>query len=85
MPKKTEAQQRPKKTEAQQRAQKKYMQDIARVEITMRPEKRQRLQEHALLHDKSVNRFINRAIDETMERDESEFNKNSTTIEKVEL
>lgn len=57
------------KTEAQQRAQKEYMKKIARVEITMPLEKRQQLQDHARNRKESVNAFVNRAIVETMERD----------------
>ena len=59
----------PEKTDAQKRAQKKYMEKLARVEITMTPEKRQRLQDHAAATGESVNTFVNRAIDEAMERE----------------
>ena len=48
------------------------MKKFARVEITMTPEKRQRLQAHAESQGESVNAFINRAIDETIERDQDE-------------
>lgn len=60
----------PEKTEAQKRAQKKYIEKVARVEIIMEPEKKKRLQEHAEDQGESVNAFVNRAIDETMERDQ---------------
>lgn len=59
----------PEKTDAQKRAQKRYIEKIARVEITMEPEKKKRVQDHAAAQEESVNSFINRAIDETMERD----------------
>lgn len=59
----------PGKTDAQKRAQEKYMEHISRVEITMSTEKRQRLQAHVKRQGESVNAFVNRAIDETMERD----------------
>ena len=59
----------PEKTEAQKRAQKKYIEKISRVEITMEPEKKKRLQEHAESKGESVNSFVNRAIDETIERE----------------
>lgn len=59
----------PGKTDAQKRAQKKYMEKLARVEITMTMEKRQQLQDHAEARGESVNGFVNRAIEETMERD----------------
>ena len=60
----------PEKTEAQKRAQKGYMAKFARVELRMEPEKQRRVQEHAKASGESVNAFINRAIDETMEREE---------------
>ncbi len=59
----------PEKTEAQKRAQKKYMEGLARVEITMTPEKQQRLRDHAKARGESVNGFVNRVIDEAMERE----------------
>ena len=59
----------PEKTDAQKRAQKKYMEKVSRVEITMEPEKKKRLQEHADKRGESVNSFVNRAIDETIERE----------------
>lgn len=59
----------PEKTDAQKRAQKRYIEKIARVEITMEPEKKKRVQDHAEIRGESVNGFINRAIDEAMERD----------------
>lgn len=59
----------PKKTEAQKKAQKNYMNKVARVGITMEPEKKKRLQDHADSRGESVNQFVNRAIDETIERE----------------
>ena len=59
----------PEKTEAQKRAQKKYMEKVARVGITMEPKKKVALQDHVKQTGESVNTFINRAIDETIERD----------------
>ena len=61
----------PEKTDAQKRAQKKYMEKLARVEITMTPEKRQRLQDHAAATGESVNTFVNRAIEAQIERDKA--------------
>lgn len=60
----------PEKTEAQKRAQKTYMGKFARVEIRVDPEKQKRIQEHAAARNESVNAFVNRAVDETMERDD---------------
>lgn len=59
----------PPKTTEQKESQKRYIAGMSRVEITMKPEKRKRLQEHAEERGESVNAFINRAIDETMEQD----------------
>lgn len=56
-------------TEAQKRAHKAYMENFVEVKTRMTPEKRTIVQEHAASMDESVNAFINRAIEETMERD----------------
>ena len=42
---------------------------FARVELRMTQEKRDAIQAHAEARGESVNGFIGRAIDETMERD----------------
>lgn len=57
------------KTDAQKRAQKKYMSNFVEVKVRMTPEKRAIIQDHAKDMDESTTVFINRAIDETMERD----------------
>lgn len=59
----------PEKTEAQKRAQKDYMGKFARVEIRVTPEKQRMIQAHAAKKGESVNAFVNRAVDETIERD----------------
>ena len=59
----------PPKTKEQQESQRKYMSKMARVGLTMTPEKKQRLQEHAESKGESVNEFVNRAIDETIAND----------------
>lgn len=59
----------PEKTAAQKKAQQKYMEKFVRVEIRMTPEKREIIQAHAKAQGESATEFINRAIDETMERD----------------
>ena len=59
----------PEKTEAQKRAQKKYMENVARIGITMSPDKKKAVQDHADQQGESVNEFVNRAIDEAIERD----------------
>lgn len=59
----------PEKTEAQKRAQKAYMGKFARVELRMTQEKRDAIQAHAEARGESVNAFVGRAIEETMQRD----------------
>ena len=59
----------PEKTPAQKRAQKNYMEKFTVVRVRMDKEKRLQIQSHADGRGESVNGFINRAIDETMERD----------------
>ncbi len=42
-----------------------------RISVTVPQGKKAELQKHAMAQGESVNGFINRAIDETMERDQS--------------
>ena len=56
-------------TEAQKRAQRKYMENFVEIKVRMTPERRTAVQEHAKSQNESTTAFINRAIDETMERD----------------
>lgn len=57
------------KTEAQKRAQKAYMEKFAVARVRMPRDKYEAVQAHAEAQGESVNGFINRAIEETMERD----------------
>lgn len=57
-------------TEAQARAHKKYIAQFVETKIRMTPERREEVRAHAESKGESLNAFINRAIDETMERDE---------------
>ena len=57
------------KTEAQKKAQQKYMEKFAVARVRMDREKYDAVQAHAEAQGESVSGFINRAIDETMERD----------------
>lgn len=59
----------PEKTEAQKKAQQKYMEKFAVARVRMNRERYNTVQAHAEAQGESVNKFINRAIDETMERD----------------
>ena len=43
-----------------------------RVNLTMPKGKKEAVQTHATQHNESVNAFINRAIDEAMERDNAQ-------------
>lgn len=59
----------PEKTEAQKRAQRVYMDKFAVVQVRMERETQEAVKSHAKAKGESVNGFINRAINETMERD----------------
>ena len=60
-------------TKASQRAVNKYMKEnYDRVNLTMPKGKKESVQVHAESHGESVNAFINRAIDEAMERDNAQ-------------
>jgi len=56
-------------TDAKKRAHRKYMEKFVEVKVRMTPEKRTTIQAHAEKQGESTTAFINRAIDETMERD----------------
>lgn len=56
-------------TEARRRANKKYNDRFVEIKVRVTPEKRSIIQEHAASMDESATAFINRAIDEAMERD----------------
>ena len=56
-------------TEAQARAHKKYMEGVATIQIRMTAERREEIKAHAESRGESVNGFINRAIDEQLQRD----------------
>lgn len=62
----------PEVSEAQKRAQKKYMEKFVEVKVRMTPEQRCTVQAHAQRMGESTTVFINRAISETMERDNAE-------------
>lgn len=59
----------PEKTEAEKKAQKKYMSKFTIINVRMEPEKKQRLQDHANNQGESVNEYINKAIDERIDRE----------------
>ena len=58
-------------SDAQKRAHRKYMSSFVEIKVRMTPEKRSAIQEHAKAMGESATVFINRAIDQTMSRDDS--------------
>ena len=56
-------------SEAQKRAQRKYMEKYVEVKVRMTPERRSMIQEYAKARGESTTEFINRCIDEVMQRD----------------
>ncbi len=62
-------------SKAQQRAVNKYVKDkYDRILLTMPKGQKEIIQAHAEAQGESVNGFINRAVDETMERDGGKTN-----------
>ncbi len=56
-------------TEAQKRATKKYLDTLERIYIRVPKGQKDVIKDHATSQDESVNEFVLRAINETMERD----------------
>ena len=56
-------------TEAQKRAQQRYREARATIQIVTTPDRRDQIKAHSETRGESVNAFINRAVDEAMERD----------------
>ena len=56
-------------TEAQARAHKKYIAQFVEVKVRMTPDRREAVRAHAESKGESLNAFINRAIDEAMEKE----------------
>ena len=56
-------------TEAQIRAHKKYMENFVEIKVRMTPDRREQVKAHAQAIGESTTAFINRAIDEAMQRD----------------
>ena len=59
------------KTPAQKKAQQKYMEQFSVARVRMERHQYETVQDHAASRGESTNGFINRAIKETMERDNS--------------
>ena len=58
-------------TEARKRANKKYNDRFVEIKVRVTPEKRSIIKEHAEIMGESATAFINRAIDEVMQRDKN--------------
>lgn len=56
-------------TQARREANARYNSKFVEVKVRMTPEHRTEVQEHAASMNESATQFINRAIDETMSRD----------------
>lgn len=56
-------------TKAQKEATKKYMKDKKSLRVVVSEKRHKEIKDHAFNMNESVNGFINRAINETMERD----------------
>ena len=56
-------------TPAQAEAHKRYMKDFVEIKVRMTATKRSLIQNHASKMGESTTAFVNRAIDETIERD----------------
>ena len=63
------SEEKPRTTEAQKRAKRKYMEKFVEIKVRMTPERRSAVQAHAEAQGESTTGFLNRAIDESMERD----------------
>lgn len=57
------------RTEAQLRASKKYQAKLQRIYLWLSPEQKENITRYAEKNGESVNAFVQRAIIETMERD----------------
>ena len=57
-------------TQARKEANARYNSKFVEVKVRMTPDRRSVVQEHAATLDESTTAFINRAIDETMARDQ---------------
>lgn len=57
-------------TNARKEANKRYMKNFVEIKVRTTQDYREIVKAHAISMGESINAFINRAIDETMERDE---------------
>lgn len=59
----------PEKTEAQKKAQRKYMESKAPIQLVVKPEERERIKAHAESRGENMSKFILRAVEEQIKRD----------------
>ena len=59
-------------TDAQRRAREKWLTKIDEIKFRVPKEKKTIIQEHAALRGESINAFLNRAVDETIRRDQDD-------------
>ena len=57
------------KTQAQRKAQAAYMGKFSRISVRVSPEDHERIKAHAAAQGESVNDFVLRAVNDTMQRD----------------
>ena len=68
-------------SKAQQKAVHKYVKNnYDRVEVTVSKGKKDEIKAHAQDQGESVNAFINRAIDEAMQRDKENYNSQKSSV-----
>ena len=65
-------QEQKKVSDAQKRAHRKYMEQFVEIKVRVTPEKRAEIQTHAKQRGESATTFINRAIDNQIERDNAD-------------
>ena len=65
-------------TNARKEANKRYMENFVEIKVRTTPQHRETIKAHAEARGESVNGFIGRAINETMERDNSQPSPSST-------
>lgn len=58
-------------TEAKKRANNRYLAKLVQIVFRVRIEDKEKILQHAKAHGESINSFITRAVNETMERDNS--------------
>lgn len=63
-------------TEARKQANKKYLSKLVNINLMVEPERREDIKKHASSMNESMSAFINRAINETIVRDQKKVTDN---------